>query len=127
MAGGLSVAHSQSPVDQRLEDAYVAVREVSESHGDAGHLVDLINQALAEYEAGADPGDVVARLDEVVALAAEEKASSIAERDTALLVTGAQLALVGVLVYASWRYLPGVFWRRWLRVRGGWLVEHAGR
>ena len=117
----------QSQVDQRLEEAYLAVREVSESRGEVGHLVELINQALAEYEAGADPDLVVARLDAVVMLAAEAKARSMEARDTLLIETGAQLALTGALVYASWRYLPRVFWSRWLKLKGGWLVEHADR
>lgn len=125
---GFNLAHSdQGLVDQRLEEAYLAVREVSESHGETGYLVGLLNEALAEYEAGADPDLVVAHLDAVIVFAAEEKARSIDARDYLLLMTGAQVVLVGALVYATWKYLPRVFWGRWLRLRGGWLVEHADR
>jgi hypothetical protein len=114
-------------VDQRLAEAYLAVRGVSESHGETGRLVELLNAALAEMESGADPDIVVAHLDAVITLAEEERAQSITSRDYLLLATGAQVVVIGALVYATWRYFPRVFWGRWLRVRSGWLVEHADR
>jgi hypothetical protein len=110
-----------------MGEAYVAVRAASDSHGEVGYLVDLLNEALAEYEAGADPDVVVARLDTVIVLAAEENARSTGARNNFLVVTGVQTAFVGVMVYSSWRHLPRLFWRRWLRVRGGWLIEYADR
>ena len=128
LCGGSALAQpDEGQVNQRMGEAYVAVRAASDSHGEVGYLVDLLNEALAEYEAGADPDLVVARLDTVIVLAAEENARSAGARSNLFMVTGVQVALVGVLVYASWRHLPRLFWRRWLRVRGGWLVEYADR
>ena len=127
VCGGNLAYCDQGLVDQRLAEAYLAVRGVSESHGETGHLVELLNQALAEMESRADPDLIVAHLDAVITLAANERARSTAARDYLLLATGAQVVFVGALVYASWWYLPRVFWRRWLRVKGGWLVEHADR
>jgi len=125
----VGVAHSQPGdlVDQRMGEAYMAVRAASESHVDAVYLVNLLNQALAEYEAGEDPDVILAHLDTVIVLAAEETARGAEARNNLLLATGAQVALAGVMVYATWRHLPRLFWRRWLRVRGGWLVEYADR
>ncbi|MFH2112170.1 MAG: hypothetical protein ABIJ47_13030 [Candidatus Bathyarchaeota archaeon] len=128
LCGGFALAQTdESQVDQRMGEAYMAVRAASESHGEVGYLVELLNEALAEYETGEDPDVVIARLDTVLALTAEETARSAEARNNLLVVTSAQVALVGVLVYASWRHLPRLFWSRWLRVRGGWLVEYADR
>lgn len=128
LCGGSALAQpDEGQVNQRMGEAYVAVRVASENRGEVGYLVDLLNEALAEYEAGSDPDLVVARLDTVLVLAAEETAKSAEARNNLFMATGAQIALVGVMVYASWRHLPRLFWRRWLKVRGSWLVEYADR
>lgn len=105
----------------------MAVRVASENRGEVGYLVEMLNEALAEYETGGDPDLVVARLDTVLTLAAEETTRSAEARNNLFMVTGAQVALIGVMVYASWRHLPRLFWRKWLMVRGSWLVEYADR
>ena len=119
--------YSQSLVDERLAEAYVAVREVSESQGEAGPLVELLNQAIAEAERGVEPSVVLAHLDAVIQLAAEERARSIEAYNYGVAGAVIQAAIALALVYATWRYFPRIFWRAWLRLRGGWLVEHADR
>ena len=128
LCGGSALAQpDENQVYRRMGEAYVAVRAASDSHGEVGYLVDMLNEALAEYEVGADPDVVVARLDAVIVFAAEETARGAGARNNLFMVTGAQVALIGVMVYASWRHLPRLFWRRWLRVKGCWLVEYADR
>jgi hypothetical protein len=114
-------------VSQRFVEAYLAVRAASKSHGEVGYLVDLLNHALADYEAGAEPDIILAQLDEVVEFADEETARSVETHNRLLWVTGVQLAFVGALIYVSWGHLPRLFWRRWLKVRGSWRVECADR
>jgi len=122
------MAHpDESQVNQRLEEAYMAVWEASKSRGEVGHLVDQLNQALEDLEAGADPDLVASRFDVVLLLAEEEETRGAEERRALVAVISAQVTLTGVLVYATWRHLPRLFWRKWLNVKGGWLVENADR
>jgi len=103
------------------------VLEVSQSRGEVENLVDQLNQALADLEVGADLDPVTSRLDTVLQLAEEEKTRGSEEWRALIAVTSVQLTFTGGLVYAAWRLLPRLFWRKWLKVKGGWLVENADR
>ena len=122
-----SVAYSADDPQQKLEQAYMAVLSASENRGDVTWLVDQLNMALTEIETGADPVIVAARLDAVIRAAEQERARGIDAHNYLLLVTGGQLAVLAVLIYATWSYFPRLFWRQWINVKGDWIAEHEDR
>ena len=121
---GLGGVLAQVSVQDQIEEAFNAISEASGLGGDVSELVAILNTVILEVDSGEyNSAEVSAKVTGIIVEAEDLTDSAVSENNLGLVITGANIVVVIVLGYLVWRYFPTLYWRTWLRVRGGWVVE----
>jgi len=124
-----SSARAHAATDEELRGslgaAFASVLKAEKAGGDVGPLVSRLNEAASLIDSGSD--ESLARAQSIITEVSGLVPGVAAQgsQSTMLQMVEAWIALVvlGTSAVLVWLYGGRVFWRVWLRAKGGWRAE----
>ena len=107
-----------------IGSVYIELDNASQEGGDVSEIVEALNRIILAVDNGEiTSSDLSDELNRLIYEANRIEAESISAGNTDLVFRVFVGGLSIVLSYITWRYLPVIYWRYYLRQRGDWGIQ----